>query len=82
MSSHLATKILWGQIMAVCAVTLTFLWGATEWTTWKLAFQPEPGPPWFEFLGWPFYLPPHSRCPSRCRYGGPALEDLIAGREI
>lgn len=53
-----ATKILWGQILAVCAVTLAFLWGATEWTAWKLAFQPQLGPPWFELLGWPFYLPP------------------------
>jgi len=53
-----ATKILWGQIIVVCSVVLAFLWGATEWTAWQLAFQPELGPPWFKLFGWPFYLPP------------------------
>ncbi|MBS1834397.1 MAG: conjugal transfer protein TraG, partial [Acidobacteria bacterium] len=53
-----ATKILWGQIIVVCSVVLAFVWGATEWTAWQLAFQPELGPPWFHIFGWPFYLPP------------------------
>ncbi len=53
-----ATKILWGQVLLVSAVVLAFIWAATEWTAWKLAFQPELGRPWFEVLGWPFYLPP------------------------
>ena len=53
-----ATKILWGQVTVVCFVVLAFVWGATEWTAWKLAFQPELGPPWFTLFGWPFYLPP------------------------
>ncbi len=53
-----ATKILWGQVLFVSAVVLVFVWAATEWTAWKLAFQPELGRPWFEVLGWPFYPPP------------------------
>jgi len=53
-----ATKILWGQVTVVCFVVLAFVWGATEWTAWQLAFQPELGPPWFTLFGWPFYLPP------------------------
>jgi type IV secretion system protein VirD4 len=53
-----ATKILWGQIIAVCAVVLAFVWSATEWTAWQLAFQPELGRPWFSLLGWPVYFPP------------------------
>ena len=52
-----ATKILWGQILAVLTVTLLFVWGATEWTAWQLAFQPELGPPWFHLFGWPVYFP-------------------------
>ncbi len=53
-----ATKILWGQLIAVFAVVLGFVWAATEWTAWALAFQPELGRPWFEALGWPVYYPP------------------------
>jgi len=53
-----ATKILWGQVTVVCFVVLAFVWGATEWTAWQLAFLPELGPPWCELLGWPIYLPP------------------------
>ena len=45
-----ATKILWGQVILVGAVVLVFLWAATEWTAWRLAFQPELGRPWFSFL--------------------------------
>ena len=53
-----ATKILWGQVLLVSAVVLAFLWGATEWVAWRLAFQPQLGHPWFELLGWPVYQPP------------------------
>ena len=53
-----ATKILWGQVLLVGAVVLAFFWAATEWTAWQLGFQAQLGPPWFEFLGWPFYQPP------------------------
>ena len=53
-----ATKILWGQVLLVSAVVLAFIWGATEWVAWRLAFQTQLGLPWFEFLGWPVYHPP------------------------
>jgi type IV secretion system protein VirD4 len=53
-----ATKILWGQVLLVSAVVLAFVWAATEWTAWKLGFQPQLGHPWFEVFGWPVYQPP------------------------
>ncbi|MER9740818.1 conjugal transfer protein TraG [Mesorhizobium sp. M0187] len=53
-----ATKILWGQILALLMIVLFTTWGATEWVAWRLAFQPELGRPWFRVLGFPFYLPP------------------------
>jgi type IV secretion system protein VirD4 len=52
------TKILWGQISVVLTVVLATMWGATEWTAWRLGFQPQLGPAWFEVLGAPVYLPP------------------------
>jgi type IV secretion system protein VirD4 len=53
-----ATKILWGQIIAVLLIVLAATWGATEWTAWRLGFQAELGSPWFSLLGWPVYHPP------------------------
>ena len=53
-----ATKILWGQILLVSLVVLAFVWTATEWTAWRLGFQPQLGHPWFELFGWPVYQPP------------------------
>ncbi|MER8517467.1 conjugal transfer protein TraG [Mesorhizobium sp. M1060] len=53
-----ATKILWGQILAVVAIVIFTTWSATQWVAWRLAFQPELGRPWFHILGFPFYLPP------------------------
>ncbi len=53
-----ATKILWGQILAVFAIVFLCVWGATEWVAWRLAFQPELGQPWFRLVGFPFYFPP------------------------
>src|ERR1700692_4086078 len=53
-----ATKILWGQALAVGAVVLAFLWGATQWVAWRPAFQPQLGRPWFNILGWAVYCPP------------------------
>ncbi len=52
-----ATKILWGQILIVFLIVLATMWTATEWTAWRLGFQPELGNPWFELAGFPFYLP-------------------------
>jgi type IV secretion system protein VirD4 len=53
-----ATKILWGQILLVGAVVLAFVWGATQWVAWRLAFQHQLGRPWLELWGWPLYSPP------------------------
>ena len=53
-----ATKILWGQVLLVSITVLAFVWAATEWTAWKLGFQPGLGHPWFELVGWPVYHPP------------------------
>jgi type IV secretion system protein VirD4 len=54
-----ATKILWGQVIIVFLIVLITTWAATQWTAWRLGFQPELGQPWFELLrGVPVYLPP------------------------
>jgi len=53
-----ATKILWGQIAVVFSIVLITVWAATEWTAWRLGFQPQLGAPWFMFAGFPFYYPP------------------------
>ena len=50
--------ILWGQILIVSLVALFFIWAATQWTAWRLGFQPELGDPWFSLFGWPVYIPP------------------------
>ena len=52
-----ATKILWGQIIAVFVIVLAAIWSATQWTATALAYQPELGEPWFMALGWPVYPP-------------------------
>jgi type IV secretion system protein VirD4 len=36
---------------------LAFLWGATEWTAWRLGFQPQLGPAWFMIGRWSIYQP-------------------------
>ncbi|MET4121143.1 type IV secretion system protein VirD4 [Bradyrhizobium sp. JR1.5] len=56
-STMSATKIIWHQVILVCLVVLAFLWAATEWTAWRLAFQPQLGPAWFSLGGWPIYQP-------------------------
>ncbi|WP_157016618.1 conjugal transfer protein TraG [Mesorhizobium xinjiangense] len=53
-----ATKILWGQILTVYVIVLLTTWAATQWTAWRLGFQPQLGAPWFEIAGWPIYYPP------------------------
>ena len=53
-----ASKILWGQIFAVFAVVAVTMWLATQWTAWRLGYQPQLGAPWFEVAGWPIYPPP------------------------
>ncbi|ARC36803.1 conjugal transfer protein TraG [Paracoccus yeei] len=52
------TKILWGQISIVFLIVLISVWSGTQWAAWRLGFQPQLGPPWFEFWGVPVYYPP------------------------
>ena len=52
-------RILWGQITLVLAVVLATTWTATQWTAWRLGFQPQLGQPWFELAqSMPVYYPP------------------------
>ena len=54
-----ATKINWGQIVVVLVIVVMTMWAATQWTGWRLAYQPQLGQPWFELAhGVPIYLPP------------------------
>jgi len=54
-----ATKILWGQIVVVLSIVLSAVWLATQWTAWRLGFQPELGSPWFVLRpNVPIYPPP------------------------
>lgn len=53
-----ATKILWGQILVVSVIVLAAVWAATQWTAWRLGYQPQLGEPWGYFGGTPLYLPP------------------------
>ena len=52
-----ATKILWGQVLAVFLIVLTGIWSATQWTASALGYQPELGEPWFTLGSWPVYHP-------------------------
>ena len=51
-------RILWGQIPVVFAIVLVMVWAATQWTAFRLGFQPQLGTPWFELAGLPVYYPP------------------------
>src|SRR3546814_16686208 len=51
------TKLLIGQIIVVFAIVLGGVWFATQWAAAELAYQPEPGRPWFMASGLPPYLP-------------------------
>ena len=53
-----ATRILWGQVLAVGLVAFLAVWASTEWTAWRLGFQPQLGRPWSTFAGMPLYAPP------------------------
>jgi type IV secretion system protein VirD4 len=53
-----ATRILWGQILTVALIVLATTWGATQWTAWRLGFQPQLGSPWLELAGQRVYPPP------------------------
>jgi len=51
-------RILWGQIAVVFTIVLVMTWAATQWTAFRLGFQPQLGAPWFELVGLPIYYPP------------------------
>lgn len=51
-------RILWGQIAVVFTIVLVMVWAATQWTAFRLGFQPQLGAPWFELAGLPVYYPP------------------------
>nr|WP_312165175.1 conjugal transfer protein TraG [Brevundimonas diminuta] len=51
-------RILWGQIAVVFTIVLVTTWAATQWTAFRLGFQPQLGAPWFELAGLPVYYPP------------------------
>ena len=53
-----ATKILWGQILAVITIVLATTWSATQWAAWRLGYQPQLGRPWAEIGGVHLYPPP------------------------
>jgi type IV secretion system protein VirD4 len=52
-----ATRILWGQLLLASLAVLGFVWAATEWTAWRLAYQPQLGSAWFMIWHWPIYQP-------------------------
>ncbi|MGQ3672013.1 conjugal transfer protein TraG [Xanthobacter sp. TB0136] len=52
------TKILWGQISIVFLIVLVSVWSGTQWVAFRLGYQPQLGPAWFEVAGWPVYYPP------------------------
>ncbi|WP_026186792.1 conjugal transfer protein TraG [Ensifer sp. BR816] len=52
------TRVLWGQIIVVLVIVALAIWTATQWTAWRLGFQPQLGIPWFEVAGLPVYPPP------------------------
>jgi type IV secretion system protein VirD4 len=41
----------------VFAIVLATVWGTTQWTSWRLAYQPELGAPWFWLFGSRIYVP-------------------------
>lgn len=52
-----ATKILWGQIVIVTSVALSFVWAATQWVAFRLGFQAQLGEPMTEVFVLPVYAP-------------------------
>jgi hypothetical protein len=54
-----AIKILLVRSPSGFAIALIALRGATQWTAWRLGFQPQLGRSWFELWpGIPVYIPP------------------------
>jgi len=53
-----ATKILWGQVLVVSLIVFAAIWAATQWTAWRLGYQPQLGEPWIQFASLRLYPPP------------------------
>ena len=53
-----ATRVLWSSIVVILLIVFIVIWVATQWTAWRLGFQPQLGTPWFELAGLPIYPPP------------------------
>jgi type IV secretion system protein VirD4 len=53
-----ATKILWGQVLGVSLIVFVAIWAATQWTAWRLGYQPQLGDPWLQLASLPLYPPP------------------------
>ena len=53
-----ATKILWGQVLVVSLIVFAAIWAATQWTAWRLGYQPQLGDPWLQVASLPLYPPP------------------------
>lgn len=52
------TRILWGQVLAVCSIVVAGIWGATQWTAAALGYQAQLGEPIGHVFGIPVYPPP------------------------
>ncbi|PLK22680.1 conjugal transfer protein TraG [Porphyrobacter sp. TH134] len=52
-----ATRILWGQIIAVLCLTLAGIWTATQWIAASLGYQAGLGPPVFILADTPIHPP-------------------------
>lgn len=46
-----------GQIIAVFAIVIVAIWGATQWAAAALGHQAALGTAWFTVWGYPVYLP-------------------------
>ena len=53
-----ASKVLWGPVLAILVIVLGTTWAATQWTAWRLGFQPQLGSPWIYIGRLPVYAPP------------------------
>jgi type IV secretion system protein VirD4 len=53
-----ATKVLWGPVLVVSLIVFAAIWAATQWTAWRLGFQPQLGEPWLQVGSLRLYAPP------------------------
>ena len=53
-----ATKVLWGPVLVVSLIVFAAIWAATQWTAWRLGYQPQLGEPWLQVGSLRLYAPP------------------------